>query len=231
MRAPLTGVVFTVELTNDLSLALPLLVASFAAYGFTVLCLKRSILTEKIARRGYHLSSEYATDPLEILFVREVMRSNVVTIPANITLDEAHELIRPAQKRHGQILFPLVDHDGNLVTLVSRNHLLSIIEEAKNGDGWRLLREFLTDQPVTAYADEPLRVVVYRMVETGFTRLPVVEPTHGRLLGLIALSDFLRARSRHFEEERARERVLRLRTPLSRRSEKMLVTESSETSI
>ena len=37
---------------------------------FTVLVLKRSILTEKVARRGYHLSREYAVDPLEILFAR-----------------------------------------------------------------------------------------------------------------------------------------------------------------
>ncbi|MFL6463699.1 MAG: chloride channel protein [Bryobacteraceae bacterium] len=237
MRAPLTGIVFTIELTNDFSLAVPLLVASFVAYGFTVLCLKRSILTEKIARRGYHLSREYATDPLEILFVREVMRSNVVTIPANITLDKVRELVRSTHKRHGQNLFPLVDDGGNLVTVVSRNNLSNIIEETKGLDGQHLLRKFLTDEPVTAYADEPLRVVVYRMVETGFTRLPVVEPapsnhgTHGRLLGLVALADLLHARSRHFEEERARERVLRLRMPLSRHSEEMVVTEDRETSV
>jgi chloride channel protein, CIC family len=237
MRAPLTGIVFTIELTNDFSLAVPLLVASFVAYGFTVLCLKRSILTEKIARRGYHLSREYATDPLEILFVREVMRSNVVTLPADITLDQARELVRSTHKRHGQNLFPLVDEDGNLATVVSRNNLLSLIEEAKGSDCQQSLRKLLTDKPVVAYADEPLRIVVYRMVETGFTRLPVIEPsrsnsgTHGRLLGLVALEDLLRARSRNLEEERARERVLRLRMPLSRRSEKMVVTESEETSV
>jgi len=37
-----------------------------------VLVMQRSILMEKIARRGYHLSREYAIDPMEILFVREV---------------------------------------------------------------------------------------------------------------------------------------------------------------
>ncbi len=237
MRAPLTGIVFAIELTNDFSLAVPLLVGCFVAYGLTVLCLKRSILTEKISRRGYHLSSEYATDPLEILFVREVMRNNVVTIPADITLDEARELVRPAHKRHGQNLFPLVDGDGNLVSVVSRNNFSSIIEEAKAADGERFLREFLTGKTITAFPDEPLRVVVYRMVDTAFTRLPVVEPahapqgTHGRLLGLVALTDLLHARSRNLEEERARERVLRLRTPLNRRAETMAATEGRETSV
>jgi hypothetical protein len=55
-------------------MVLPLLVAVTIAYALTVLGVRRSILTEKIARRGYHLTREYATDPLEIVFVREVMQ-------------------------------------------------------------------------------------------------------------------------------------------------------------
>jgi CIC family chloride channel protein len=74
MRAPLTGVVFALELTHDVDLLLPLLVAVSMSYGFTVLMLKRSILTEKISRHGHHLSQEYSIDPLEIIFAREVAR-------------------------------------------------------------------------------------------------------------------------------------------------------------
>jgi hypothetical protein len=33
----------------------------------------RSILTEKLSRRGYHLSREYGVDPLELVIVRELM--------------------------------------------------------------------------------------------------------------------------------------------------------------
>ena len=74
MRSPLTGMLFAVELTHDTNILLPLLVASFAAHGFTALTLRRSILTEKVARRGFHLSREYSVDPLELLRVRDVMR-------------------------------------------------------------------------------------------------------------------------------------------------------------
>jgi chloride channel protein, CIC family len=74
MRAPLTGVVFALELTHDVNMLLPLLLAVTIAHGFTVLTLKRSILTEKISRRGFHLSREYSMDPLEIIFAREVVR-------------------------------------------------------------------------------------------------------------------------------------------------------------
>lgn len=74
MRSPFTGIIFALELTHDANVLLPLLIACVLAHGFTVLTLKRSILTEKIARRGYHLSREYAVDPLELLFVHEVMQ-------------------------------------------------------------------------------------------------------------------------------------------------------------
>src|SRR5262249_10187180 len=87
MRSPLTGIVFALELTHDVNMLLPLLVAVTIAHGFTVLVLRRSILTEKIARRGYHLSREYAIDPLEILFVREVMRTSIVALPADAPVD------------------------------------------------------------------------------------------------------------------------------------------------
>ena len=55
MRSPFTGIIFALELTHDINLLLPLTVAAFLAHGFTMLTLKRSILTEKVARRGYHL--------------------------------------------------------------------------------------------------------------------------------------------------------------------------------
>ncbi|HVT66746.1 MAG TPA: chloride channel protein, partial [Trebonia sp.] len=73
MRSPLTGVVFTMELTGAWDSLLGLLVASVSAYALSVLILKRSVLTEKVARRGVHLTREYSTDPLEVFFAHEVM--------------------------------------------------------------------------------------------------------------------------------------------------------------
>src|SRR5499426_436573 len=77
MRSPLTGIIFALELTHDVNVLLPLMLAVTVAHGFTVLTLRRSILTEKVARRGFHLSREYAVDPLEIIFAREVARRSV----------------------------------------------------------------------------------------------------------------------------------------------------------
>src|SRR5436309_10412087 len=127
MRSPFTSVVFAFELTHDANVFLPLLVASVIAHAFTVLTLKRSILTEKVARRGYHLSREYAVDPLEILFVREVMRTKVAVLPASAKLGEIWQSLR-ADDRQEQRLLPVVGTEGELVGVVTRLDISERIE-------------------------------------------------------------------------------------------------------
>src|SRR3546814_219859 len=66
-----------------------LMIAASSAYGISVLILKRSVLTEKVARKGFHLTREYSVDPLEILFVREVMRTDFISFHAGALLSDA----------------------------------------------------------------------------------------------------------------------------------------------
>jgi H+/Cl- antiporter ClcA len=206
MRVPFTAVIFVLELTRDFNAFLPLFTAVVVAYAFTVLTMKRSILTEKISRRGYHLSREYAIDPLEILCVREVMRTNIVALPHDISAEDL--AIRTHSAHTGQHLYPIVNSSGELEGVVTRKDLHGVQH------GSLSLQEVVKRRIVTAYPDEPLRLVVYRMAETGFTRMPVVDRENpSKLLGMISLTDLLRARTRDFEEESVRERVLRLRLP------------------
>jgi H+/Cl- antiporter ClcA len=72
-RSPFTAIIFAFELTHDQNSLLALLIAATVAHLVSVLVLKRSILTEKVACRGFHVMREYAVDPLEATFVREVM--------------------------------------------------------------------------------------------------------------------------------------------------------------
>jgi chloride channel protein, CIC family len=210
MRSPFTSIVFAFELTHDANVFLPLLVGSVIAHAFTVLTLKRSILTEKVARRGYHLSREYAVDPLEILFVREVMRTKIVVLPATAKLGEIWPSLR-ADHRQEQRLLPVVDAHGQLVGVLTRGDIRERLKRAGEAALERQLAELARPETVEAYPDEPLRVVVYRMAEKGITRMPVVERATNKLLGLVSLNDLLKARTRHLEEERRREQTLGLR--------------------
>ena len=210
MRSPFTSIIFAFELTHDANVFLPLLVGSVVAHAFTVLTLKRSILTEKVARRGYHLSREYAVDPLEILFVREVMRSKIVVLPSATTLRDFQQSLR-ADHRPSQRLLPVVDAEGRLVGVLTRSDIRGRVELEGEAALRRPLSELVRLETVEASPHESLRIVVYRMAEKGVTRMPVVEADTRRFLGLISLTDLLKARTRHLEEERRRERVLSLR--------------------
>jgi chloride channel protein, CIC family len=209
MRAPITGIVFSLELTHDVNTLLPLLVAVTIAHGFTVLTLRRSILTEKVSRRGFHLSREYAVDPLEILFVREVMRTRVVALPAEMSKEQIAHALHPGDlERRRQRLYPVVDAGGRVLGVVKRSQLEDWARAQPDGGSEHRLAELIATNPVVAYPDEPLRVIVYRMAETGLTRFPVVGRDDGRLLGMVALHDLLKARTLNLDAERRRERVL-----------------------
>jgi chloride channel protein, CIC family len=213
MRSPLTGIVFAFELTHDTNMLLPLLIAVATAHGFTVLTLGRSILTEKIERRGYHMSREYSLDPLEITFAREVMRTDIVALPETLTLPELAKKIPVDLGRRVQHMYPVVDDADQLVGVVTRRDLRHAIQNSDSEKAITSLAEITRYDPKVVFEDEPLRVVVERMAATEITRFPVVDRDHPkRLLGSISLNNLLQARVLHLEAETRREQVLGLPT-------------------
>ena len=221
MRAPFTAVIFAVELTHDINMLLPLLVAATLSHAFTVLLLKRSILTEKVARRGFHLSQEYAVDPLEVIYAREVMRTNVAAFGVENTVEDLRRILNRKETPRGQHLYPVLDADRAVLGVVTRKDVLN----APDGAQGESLLSISRRNPVTAWTDEPLRVLVYRMVQSGYTRMPVMDRQTGKLAGMISLEDMLGARTRTLTEEGKRERVLRLRRPFGR-TETEVVTDT-----
>jgi len=207
MRSPLTGIVFAIELTHDLDMLLPLVVAVTVAHGFTVLALRRSILTEKVARRGFHVSREYAIDELEILFVRDVMRSDITVLRADDTLREALAAVDPVRDERSPHLFPILDDEARLVAAATRTELAAWSARPDNLD--RPLAALAHPPARTLTSNATLRAAVAAMAETNTTRLCVVNPADPRhLVGKIALHDLLKARARHLEDEQRRERLL-----------------------
>jgi CBS domain-containing protein len=107
----------------------------------------------------------------------------------------------------------VVDGSLQLIGVVTRMDLQRHVRAAP-GDSEAQLAALVKKTPIVAYPDEPLRVIVHRMADSGLTRFPVVERGPSRkLLGMIALDDLLKARVRNLEAERRRERVLRVRFP------------------
>ena len=210
MRSPFTGVIFSLELTHDVNMLLPLLVAVTIAHAFTVLVLKRSILTEKVARRGYHLTREYAIDPLEILFAREVMDTNMAALPVAAPLPAIRAALHVDPAVGPQQLFPVIDVRRRLQGVVTRYSLEQRVNRHDPSAAAVNFADIQHHTPAVAYPDEPLRLVVQRMAETGLTTFPVIErDPAGLLVGMISLDDLLKARARNLEAEYRRERIFR----------------------
>jgi chloride channel protein, CIC family len=211
LGSPFAAIVFMLEVTHDANLLLPLLIAVMLGHGVLVLTLRRSILTERISRRGYHLSREYSVDPLEILFVREVMSTDVIALPEGMSVAELRARFDEGE-RLTQGLYPVVDTQGNLTGVLTSSNLHELMIRNLDHVELTTVQESLV-QPAIAYPDEPLRVAVQRMAETGLTRFPVVSHDDPpRLVGMLSLSAVLRARARNLEAERRREQILPMRT-------------------
>ncbi len=214
MRSPLTGIVFTLELTHAWNDLTPLLVASVSAYLLSALLLKRSVLTEKIARRGLHLTREYSTDPLETFFAREVMTTDPVVLTADATLAEraAGRSARSPAGRHRARALPRPrcerrHHRGGHPPRAAR----------RRGHGNRPSRtvgELARPPRTLIHADQTLREVANAFAVNGTTRAPVVDPADpGHLVGMVSLAQLLHARRTDHHEEHHRERHLSLRIP------------------
>jgi CIC family chloride channel protein len=216
MRSPLTAILFAVELTGDFALLGPLLIATSAAYALTVLLLKRSILTEKIARRGQHVVREYSIDPFELLRVSEVMVRDVDTLPAAMPIDEAVSFFSGETRRHKS--YPLIDAGGQVAGMVARADVLRWRAESPHGG--ESLFDRVSDRSLTVgYPDEPVSHLADRMVVADIGRVPIVERDTQRLVGLVSRKDLLRIRATAKSTETSRVAFFGRRTSQQSRDE------------
>jgi CBS domain-containing protein len=221
--APLTAAMMAVELTHNSGLILPLLMASVMSYAVTVLLQKRSILTERLSRRGLHLSREYGVDPLETMIVSQAMHTSVFALSADATRKDAADWFKKMNDRgaeawsHWQRLFPLLDKDGRLVSLLTRTQMITA---AKQADLNQPLAKDGSSTPKTVAPNDTLRHVAAAMADSKLTRYPVLDDD-GKFVGIVTIDDLLLARGKERQREFNRTRVLRLRWPFSPNNESM----------
>ena len=191
MRAPMTGALFAAELTNHLTALPETIAAGSAAYAVSVLVMKRSILTEKIARRGRHISREYTVDALEFLQAGQLMTPSPATLAGDMPLDDVVKFFADEADHRS---YPVVDKEGHLIGLVSRTDALEwTIGRKAEGQ----LADTLSDASTRfAFPETPCGQVADMMVETGVGRIPIVDHADRRVVGIISRQDLLKVRSR-----------------------------------
>jgi CBS domain-containing protein len=171
--------------------------------------MKRSIMTEKIARRGYHIYREYGVDPLERHHVDEVMTRDVKTIDAALPLRDALATFFGPNQSHRA--YPVVRGD-RLLGVADRETLISLTD-AENGAGRDMtIGDALGEHaPTVALPGETCRLVAARLAVHGLQRVPVVVDRESmKLAGIVSRSDLVNPSRTHFEEEHKRERFRRV---------------------
>jgi H+/Cl- antiporter ClcA len=201
MRAPMTGALFAAELTDHLSALPETIAAGAAAYAVSVLIMKRSILTEKIARRGRHILREYTVDALEFLQAGQLMTPDPATLPGSMAIPD---VVRFFSEEADHRSYPVIDEQGRLLGLVSRTDALR----------WQVgqwveghLADHLSDASAQfAYPETPTGNVADMMVETGVGRVPIIDPETKKVVGIVSRQDLLKVRSTQERGEKLRSR-------------------------
>jgi H+/Cl- antiporter ClcA len=207
MRSPFTATIFAFELTHNMDALLPAFTATMVSYAVTVVMMKRSILTEKVARRGYDIFREYSVDPTETIRVEQMMTSKVATIPENLSLDEVVREFFSKDKHRG---YPMTDQEGKVCGMVTMTDII----EAKADPAMtaKPAGELFRKTIDSVFAEESCRSAIEKMAFLGVGRLVVVrrnDPT--KLVGIVTRSDLLKARAEQYELEHKKERFVRLK--------------------
>ena len=201
MRAPMTAALFAAELTNHLSALPETIAAGASAYAISVLVMKRSILTEKIARRGRHVLREYTVDALEFLLAGQLMTPDPKTLDGSMPIPDAVKFFSDEAEHRS---YPVVDKGGRLLGLVSRTDALRW-QVSQKTEG--TLAEAMSDASAGfAFPDTPCGEVADMMVDSGTGRVPIIDPQSRRVVGIISRQDLLKVRSSQKRTESARSR-------------------------
>jgi H+/Cl- antiporter ClcA/CBS domain-containing protein len=197
-RALLASVVFAFEATRQPLGLLPLLGGCTAAYLVSALLMRTTIMTEKLARRGARIPSDYVADFLDQVLVRDVVSSPAVVLDAGLTIGEAREVAR--QARHQG--YPIVDA-GAIVGLVTRRELEAAEPGARVGS-------LAIRPPISVTDDSSLRDAADLMVAHRIGRLPVVEKdAPSKVVGIVTRSDLLHAHARRIAHEAEKQPSIR----------------------
>ena len=206
-RALLASVVFAFETTHQSAGLLPLLGGCTAAYLISALTMRNTIMTEKIARRGVRVPSEYAADFLEQVLVRDASTREVVSLRTSDALGDVRAWMHSGKAEAQHQGYPVIDDSGRVRGVVTRRDLLDPSHPNMRHIGDMGLRE-----PVVVHEHHSLREAADHMVANDIGRLIVVgEHAPHPLLGILTRGDLLAAHARRLKEAHHADRHIRLR--------------------
>ena len=202
LRLPFTAIFFSVGVTGNVHAMLPLLVCGLAAHTVTVLLMRRDILTEKVARRGHHVTREWRADPFALAQVKDIMATEVQTVPGSMTLHAATSFLTQPTTMHPS--FPVIDAGSHVLGVLNPPTVMAWRRSGKHRKA--TLAELFAAHRATpvAYPDWYIDNLIEQMSKANVAHMPVVSHEDQHLVGYIAWKDVLRVLSMKREEENRR---------------------------
>lgn len=202
-RALLASVVFAFEITRQPIGLLPMLGGGTASFLISTLLMRNTIMTEKLVRRGTRIPSRYVADFLDQVLVRDFASSPVTTLKADQSVAEIRQWIVSKVDGSYHQGFPVVNHNGSLIGVVTRRGLLDENVSADSRIG-----ELITRPAAVVFDDNSLREAADHMIMEKVGRLPVVSRSNPRqVVAMITRSDLLRAHENRLRAQSNAERV------------------------
>ncbi len=208
-RALLASVVFAFETTRQPLGLLPLLAGCTGAYLISLLRMRTTIMTERLARRGVPVITEYGVDHLAQISAGDCATRAVITLPSTQSLHETRAWLAGAGAPATHQGFPIVDESGAVVGLLTRRDLL-----APGRPDCHLLRDLIQRPAVVAWETSSLREVADLMVHQRVGRIPLIAADgSGRLVGILSRSDLLAAHEVRLDAGRRADPTIRFSFP------------------
>jgi len=168
--------------------------------------MRSTIMTEKLARRGTDVESDYAVDYLSQILVKDVASPDVVALDPDNAVEEVRDWMASREEETRHQGFPVVDKEGKLLGVVGRGDLLDLELPID-----ATVRDVIKRPPVVIFADNTVRQAADHMVRQGVGRLPVVtrsDPNH--VVGIVTRSDLLAAHATRLDSANRASRTIRL---------------------
>lgn len=204
-RATFALIVFAFEITRNYDSVLPLMITCVIADMIAIHFLPSSIMTEKLTRRGLTVPTDFEVGVLQVVKVSEVMRTDVPTIPPEMTVGELAERMGRGEPGFNMTQgLPICDVEGKLAGIVTQGDLLRALKLDPSGKIKVL--DAGSQSLIVAYPDERAFDALYRMLNNNIGRLPVVSRDGSqKLAGYLNCSSILSAWTRQIEDESLRE--------------------------
>ncbi len=185
-RVPIAVILMVSEMTGNLSLLAPSMIAVVTSYYLTGS--KYTIYHSQVETRAdspAHMG-EYNVPLMTRIFVSEAMNKDVQSLNEDDSVQRANQLIL----EKGFKGIPIVSKEGKVTGMVTLKDVERIPREKSASTK---LAEIMTQNVISVGQNETLLDAMRKMTINEVGQLPVVDKSTGALLGIISRTDLLRA--------------------------------------